>query len=534
VDVTNYVLMETGQPLHSFDYAKLAEGRIVVRCARPGEKLETIDHTQLELGADMLVIADANEPVALAGVMGGLASEVGQATTTVLLESAHFDPLSVRRTSRTLTLASESSFRFERNVDIVAVEWASRRTAALLTELAAAQVAPGLIDLWPSPFQPRQLSLRLARLNKLLGIEIAEQRVMQILQNLGFAPQLADGIVTCMGPSWRRDVAREADLIEEVIRIHGYEHIPTAPSINITVKTTDAVTRTRQKVTTALTGCGFYETMSPAFMEERHIGLFAEDGFQPVRVRDLSRRSNNALRHCLLPGLMAARRRNQAVGNGRCDFYEFSPVHEPDNSGSLPKETIMLGLLTDGDFRELRGIIAAVLRSLDKRAVLTCEPAELLWAAPQSAARLRVGDDLLGSAGVANEQIIKTFDLEQPVCLAEICFDRLVQLEASQTPLQPLPRFPGITRDLSLVLDESLPWSRIEALIWRQNIDDLQEVNFVDIFRGPGVEPGKKSLTLSMLFRRAEETLTREQVDQYQQKILAALQDQLAAVLRGN
>jgi len=533
VDITNYVMMEVGQPLHSFDYARLEEGRIVVRRAKNGEQIVSIDHTELELNDSMLVIADASQPVAIAGIMGGLASEVGDQTKTVLLESAHFDPLCTRRTSRALTLSSESSFRFERNVDIVTTGWASRRSAALLEQLAGGKVSPGMIDVWPSGHIDRQVSMRLSRLKMLLGIEITADTVLGILSRLGLEPQLGeDGVVTCKIPSWRIDLVREVDLIEEVIRVHGYGSIPVEPRIHITVKTEDAVQRTCRKVTTALNGCGFYETISVSFVDDRHWQPFMPVGFEPVRVRDMTRKSNNALRPSLLPSLLEARKRNQDAGNERCDIYELAACHFPNDSEALPKERIYLSLLTDGDFRELRGSVEAVLAGLNKNIELTCRPEAVLWAAPEAGARLLIGDTCIGSVGKLHPDILKQFDLNEEVSLAEIDFKELVTLEGGATELVPLLRFPGITRDMSLLLDESVPWVDIEQLIHDRSISDLRDVRYVGIYRGKGVEPGKKSLTLSLHFRRADDTLTHEQVDTYQEAILSGLQEKLHAELR--
>ncbi|MBN1437346.1 MAG: phenylalanine--tRNA ligase subunit beta [Sedimentisphaerales bacterium] len=533
VDITNYVMMEVGQPLHSFDYEQLAGGKIIVRRAKQGEKMEMIDHSMVELTDKMLVIADAEKPVALAGVMGGVNSEVADTTKTILMESAHFEPLSVRSTSRALTLGSESSFRFERTVDIVTADWASRRATALLVELADGKAAPGVIDVWPTRWEELEVTMRLARLERLLGIKVPDDEVMEILTGLGLQPRLADGVVTCIRPSWRSDITREPDLIEEVIRIYGFENIPTEENITITVTTPDAYQRTRANVTNTLLGCGYYETISVGFIDDGHIGLFAAEGYEPVRVKDFTRKSNNALRHSLLPALMAARQRNQAVGNGHCDFYELAAVHEPDSGNVLPKETISLGLLTDGSFQELRGVIEAIVSGLDKHATVSCEPTDdLVWAADGCGAVVKVNGQAIGTAGKMSEKILKAFDLENDVCGAEIRFAELIPLESNETKLEPLARFPGITRDLSLVLDESVAWAQVEKVVREQKVADLRQLEFVDIYRGKGIEKGMKSLTLSMMFRRGEETLTHEQVDEQEKVILGALEKELGATLR--
>ena len=535
VDITNYVLMEVGQPLHSFDYAKLAEGRIAVRRARPGEKLTAIDESKLELSEEMLVIADANEPVAMAGIMGGLASEVGADTQAVLLESAHFDPVSVRHTSRALTLSSEASFRFERNVDIVMVEWASRRAAALLAELAGGKVAPGVIDGWGrEKWQAKKVQMRLTRMRALLGIDVDTERVLSIFGALGLEPEHDGGdVITGTIPSWRGDLYREADLIEEVIRIHGYEQVPTEEKIHIKVTTSDKYQRTRGATAATLTGCGFYEAVNVGFVEDKYWPLFAEEGFEPLRVRDMSRKSNNALRQSVLPSLLGARQRNQDAGNGRCDLYELAATQRPGQAKGQPaSETVMLGLITDGGFRELRGVVEMVVAGLDREVELTCRAGEVVWAGSGAGAELLVAGKVIGQIGQASEAVKDAFDLATDVCLAEIRFDELVGLEGRIAELRPLLRFPGVARDLSLVVDESASWEQIRELVTAGGGEDLREVQFVDIYRGKGIDGGKKCVTLSMEFRREQGTLTHEEVDKDQERILALLQKELSAELR--
>lgn len=534
VDITNYVQMEVGQPLHGFDYDLLNDGRIVVRQARQGEKIETIDHTQIELADYMLVIADGANPVALAGIMGGATSEVNDNTKTILLESAHFAPLCIRRSSRALTLSSESSFRFERNVDIAMVEWASRRAAALLADLADGKIAPGVIDVYDQPQQPAKVQMRLSRMNSLLGVKIDSQRAIDILEGLGFAPEHngQEDTVICTVPSWRADVYREVDLIEEVIRIHGFQHIPTNDAISITVKTPDPIQHVRQRVATTLNSCGLFETINVNFIEDRHVSLFAEDDFEPLRVKDLAKKSNNALRHTLLPSLLAARKRNQDAGNGRCDLYEFAAVHKRNDTNNQPQEDYMLGLISDGDFREVRGIVEAIVAGLNKAVMPECKPCDLKWASTGSGAVLHVGQAVIGVAGQVSQDILNAFDLDNDVCMSEIYFEQLRQLQDQAVQIKPLPRFPGIMRDLSLVLDEQITWAQIQNCVNKHATDELQRLDFVGIYRGKGVEKGKKSLTLSMLFRREQETLTHQQADQFQATILASLSIELNAQLR--
>lgn len=543
VDVTNYVMLEVGQPLHAFDFEKVGGGTIIVRRARKGETLETIDHSNVTLTDEMLVIADAERPVALAGIMGGAASEVSDATKQILLESAHFAPLCIRKTARELTLSSESSFRFERTVDSILTEWGSRRAAQLMVEVAGGRVAPGMVDAWPVSRASRpELTLRLSRLEQLCGLRVPEARVITILTSLGFAPsKQGEDTVRCTVPSWREhDVTREVDLIEEVLRIHGYDAVPTRGKIAITVTSPDDHQRTRASVTQALNGCGYYEAINVGFVADEHLALFTEgERFSPVRVKDTSRKDQNALRHSLLPSLLACRVHNQNAGNDRCDLYELAATHSPAEArGELPRETVRLGMVTDGDYRDLRGHVEAVVHSLSRQAEVVCEPAERSWAEAGAAATIHLrGEDgghgpAIGVIGQPSQRLLERFGLAQPVMMAELVFESLVALQGTPFTMQPLMRFPGIVRDLSIVLAEDVPWQDVAGTISGEGIEDLQRVDFVDIYRGKGIPASTKSLTLSMEFRRPEETLTHEQVDAYQQQIVSRLTERFNATLR--
>ena len=535
VDITNYVLMEVGQPLHAFDFAKITDGKIIVRTAKAGETITTIDESKLKLDDQTLVIADAAVPVALAGVMGGLDSEVSDATTSVLLESAHFDPLCIRRTARALTMQSDSSFRFERNVDQIMLDWASQRAMSLLVQLTGGRAAAGMIDCWAQPLVPVQVTMRLSRMRALLGIDVPLEKVMAIFTSLDFEPVFDnDDAVTCTIPSWRRtDVSREADLIEEVIRIHGFEHIPLEPKIHIRLTSPDAFQRTRRTVCSTLNACGYFEAVNIGFIEDALWKPFAPDDFEPLRVRDASRRTNNALRCSLLPSLLAVRKRNQDVGNEGCHFYELAAIHQPDaKAANGAQEHLSLALLCDGDFRDLRGVIEAVIASLDPHAALNCVPHTVRWAADGAAAQLRLGDTVLGSLGQVSQGTADVFSLQSTPWLAELNVAALVKLEGRIASLTPLMRFPPIRRDFSLVVDESVTWQAIRQAAESQAPQQLRDMTFVDIYRGKGIDSGRKCVTLSMEFRDENTTLTHEQVDEFQQPILNALAHACGATLR--
>jgi len=380
VDATNYAMMETGQPPHAFDYAKIAEGKIIVRRAVAGERIVSIDGTQCELAPNMLIIADGQGPVAIAGVMGGLDTEVSGTTTTILLEDAYFEPISVRRVSRRLGLPSEAAFRFERTVDIEAIDWASRRTAQLITQVAGGKVAKGVVDIYPKRNAKKQVMLRLRRLNKILGIEVPDKEAAKILSKLGFQPQKKDEFIVCTVPSWRSDVYREIDLIEEVARVYSYNKIPTEQKIKIEVVPVDARQKLAESIGTYLNGCGFYETITVSFVDNSIAELFTRSEVKEhLGVLDVSRKSANLLRQSLLGSLLGVVKTNLNAKNTPCRIFEIANTFAPAGKqrGGLPVEKTKLALVCDSNFRDLRGVIEGLIRNIDRDAQMTFRPADL-------------------------------------------------------------------------------------------------------------------------------------------------------------
>jgi phenylalanyl-tRNA synthetase beta chain len=537
VDATNYAMMETGQPPHAFDYARIADGKIIVRKARQGERIVSIDGTDCQLQPEMLVIADAKGPVAVAGVMGGLHTEVSDQTATVLLEDAYFDPVSVRTTSRRLALPSEAAFRFERAVDIEMIDWASRRTAQLIAQLAGGRVAKGVVDVYPKKSQAKKLTLRLAWLNKLVGVEIAPEHVVRILAALSFQPHLQDGLVLCTVPSWRRnDVCREIDLIEEVARVHGYGKIPTERKISIEVVPAGRRENLADSIRTFLNGCGFYEAITVGFVDEGTASLFADSGSTGhLSVRDEAGKTVNLLRQTLIGSLLAVLKTNYNAKNRPCRLFEIADTFVPQPSraatGCLPREEAKLTLVSDADFRDVRGVIEGLVKSVRPGTEVICEPAELVWA--QAGARIMADGSVIGTVGVVSKAVKEKFDFTDvmPVA-AEVDFESLLALAGRAVQLKPIPRFPAIQRDLSLIVDEGVRWVQIESAIRAKSPEELEDIQFVEIYRGKGIPSGKKSVTLSLRFRDEDGTLTHEVVDGFQNAIVQSLAESVSAELR--
>ena len=533
VDATNYAMLETGQPPHAFDYATIEGRKIIVRKAAPGEQIVSIDGSQCALTPEMLVIADAQRPVAVAGIMGGLATEVGDATTTILLEDAYFDPLCIRRTSRRLALPSEASFRFERIVDIENIDWASRRTTQLIVQLAGGRVAKGVVDACPRRPQRREVTIRLSRVSRLLGIEVPTDRVLRILAALCFEPRQQDGSVLCAVPTWRSDIRREVDLIEEVARVHGYDKVPTQKKIEIEAVPADHQQTTAKSIGTALNACGFYETVTVTFADQGLAELLAGDGPDThLGVREVGRRNADLLRRTLLGSLLEVLKTNVNAKNLPCRVYEIADTFIPTGDrNALPQERAKLGLVVDEGLRVLRGAVEVLVATLNRDAVAEFVPADLPWA--QAGARVVVNSREIGQAGVFSEAVRQKLDFKELTpCGAELDFEALMALKAGAIKIKPIPRFPAIERDLSIVVAEHTPWADIARAVQAAAPAELEAVQFVDIYRGKGIAPGKKSLTLSLRFRDEDGTLTHETVDSYQARILESLKRAVGAELR--
>jgi len=533
VDATNYAMMETGQPPHAFDYDKIAQGKIIVRKALAGERIVSIDGTQCDLAPNMLVIADPNGPVAVAGVMGGLNTEVGEKTTRILLEDAHFDPVSVRTTSRKLGLPSEAAFRFERMIDIEKVDWASKRTAQLIIQVGGGKAVKGVIDVYPKKPEQKTVTLRLSRLNKLLGIEVPAEKAMKILSALDFKPELKDGSITCIVPSWRHDVYREVDLIEEVARVHGYGKVPTERKIRIEVVPADTRQKLVESIGTYLNACGFFETINVSFVDDSIAGLFSRAGTKGhLAVKDELRKSANLLRQMLIGSLLGVLKTNVNAKNLPCRIFEIADTFVPtQGQGGLPIQKTKLALVSDGDFRDLRGVVEGLIESIGRDAQIDFVPAELLWA--QTGAEILLDSQPIGTAGIISQAVRQKLDFKSLTpCAAELEFEALMTLAGTAVKIKPIPRFPAIQRDLSIIVNEEVRWTDIIKAVKRKASSELEEVQFVGIYRGEGIPSGSKSVTLSLRFRDEDGTLTHETVDGLEAEIVRSLAESIGAELR--
>jgi phenylalanyl-tRNA synthetase beta chain len=534
VDVTNYVLFECGQPLHAYDLDRLAGPALIVRRARPGETLTAINNKTYELNREMLVIADAERPVGLAGVMGGLDTEIGPGTTNVLIEAAQFDPIAVRHTARALSLHSDSSFRFERGLDPERTEWASRRCAALILELAGGTLHPGVIDVGAPPPERPKITLRLDQIPRVLGISIDRDEVERILRALGLEPlDASNNALIYRPPSWRADLEREIDLIEEVARIHGYEHIPEDRLVPLALAPRDLRERVEAETRALLAGLGFDEAVNFSLVAEAWIiPLHPGPAAPALRVEHSSRKRETALRQSLVPSLLAARAHNEAHGTPDADLFEIASVYLPRCDRPLPDEPTRLGLVAGLDFLGLKGVIEALLARLHIDRELRAEPVDHPLFAPGRAAELFLEKTHFGYLGEIARDRLDAFELRGACSAAELEFDLLFPHADLVPRAQPLPEFPSVSRDLSLVVRHDLPWSELAAEVCRAAGPLLEDLTYLDTFQGGTVPPDHQSVHFGLRFRHPARTLTGDEVEQALQAVLAACAARFGATLR--
>ena len=538
VDITNYVLLESGQPLHAFDLSLLNEGRIVVRQAQAGEKIITIDGSECELSPEMCVIADATSPVAVAGVMGGLESEIGNSTTDILLESARFTPTNIRRTSRSLGLSSESSYRFERGVDPENVERASRRAAQLILDIAGGSLASGLGNVRSDSPETPEVTLRFPRLKHVLGIEVSPDEVEGIFDGLELQiTQRTSSSLSVTVPSWRSDLRREVDLIEEVARIHGYDKISETTRIPVVAAGMTRRERCERRTRRLLTGSGFDEILSHSLVEPTELQTSQpwHDG-DPIALQNPLTSDRTHMRLTNMGNLLEAKRVNAAHGHPRVDLFELGKVYLPPegSDGQLAGEKWCLSVLTDRDeaFFVLKGLLDNLLETLHCKITPSEAPRPAAAFDPRKSLMLLDGERILACVGVLADTHADPLDFQKPPALMEIDFDLIVENARLNPTLQPLPKYPTVRRDIAVVVDETVRWRDLRAVIDRNAPKHLVSVDFFDIYRGEQVPGGKKSVAFSVALRSPDRTLTSDEADEARREIIGALEEELDAQLR--
>ena len=554
VDVTNFVMFELGQPLHAFDLRTIAtdgEGRaaISVRVARPGETLRTLDGVDRTLRDDTLLICDPSGPIALAGVMGGETTEVSDTTVDILLEAACFAPASISRTSRSLGLVSEASMRFERGVDRTATVHALDRAASLIAELGGGTVAPDIVDVYPGEREPLELDLRLARLDAVVGEPIEVDEARRILMALGCAVDAGPDTLHVTVPGFRPDLEREIDLVEEVLRIHGMESVSsTLPAGRGRIGGLSAEQRWRSRAGETLRACGLNETMTYAFGDagdpERASMPLASDELMVELLNPMSG-EQSVLRRSLLPGLLRSVSYNQRRGVANVHLYEIGGVFWTAEGRKQPKERTMLAAVLAGaweetswndpavplDFFDGKGIVENLMRefAVEKFRIRASEHPHLQ---PGRSVELLVGGDVIGWLGELHPVALERFEADAPVVAFEIDLARLIRHARPARTFVELPRFPAVTLDVAIVVGEDVTAERVEQAIRSAGGKMLDSVRLFDVYRGKGVEEGRKSMAFALEYRAPDRTLTAEEVDAAHSRLVRKVMGAVGGQLR--
>lgn len=534
VDISNYVMMECGQPLHTFDFGKLAGGKILVRESQPGEKFTAINHQEYELQAGTCVIADGEKAVALAGVMGGADSEVNDATTDLLIEAADFAPLSVRNTARRHNLHSPSSYRFERGVDPASIDWASRRCCELILKLAGGELCESVVDVSNVTATCEEIKLRFPEVTRILGIEIPAETIGNILTDLGCEEtHTCDHCIKVVPPSWRADLTREIDLIEEVARIHGYDKIPEDAGVKMVASTRSREDRVLEQVRDVMVATGFNEAMTISAVEPDEVEKFQPwtDAAALTVSTPVLRRADH-LRQTLVPSLLTARRTNEKLTNTVIELFEIANIYLPQ-AGKLPDQRRMLAITSGGSFAELKGIVELLISTIAPGTYVAATSHEAKLFAEGRGSQLTLDGIAFGFLGEVGDWGQQQFELRGSTTIAEIDLDVLVAASVAVRRAKPLSPYPPVGRDLNLVVDEKVSWADIEKIVVAESGELLESVAYQETYRDANkLGAGKKSLLFSIQLRSSEGTLTNEQADAVREQIVAQVSKQLGGELR--
>jgi phenylalanyl-tRNA synthetase beta chain len=552
VDITNFVMLEMGQPLHAFDCNRLAGGRIVVRCPQPGEEtFTTLDNVVRHLEPDMLMICDAERPVAVAGIMGGLESEVTETTTEVLLESACFNPLSIRGTSRRLNIPSEASYRFERGVDPEGVDMALERAVRLMVEIAGAELVPGGIDAYPGRKQELVLPLRVERVCELLGMNLDEQAITDYLTSIEFTVQHGEeGVLLVAVPSFRVDIEREIDLVEEIARLVGYNDIPTTlPQISMDYLQRDPMRLLCGKAADICIGRGFSEAVNYSFIAEKHfdlLGLRVDDPRREVtRLLNPLSEDQDVMRSMLLPSLLDNIRHNYNYQNTDIALFEIGKVFfQTGGTDELPDERVQLCAVMSGrryseapalyfsdeqaDVFDLKGLAATLFDALSingRRGITFAGVQDEVqpYCLEGYTILIQDGRTVLGMIGRINPRTMRSFGIKQQVYFLELDMTAVNELPRATRVFEPLPRFPSVKRDIALLVPEYVAAGDLLETIRTMSAQYVENADLFDVYRGKPIEKGMKSVALSVTYRSQERTLDDETVDRVHEKIVNTL-----------
>lgn len=555
-DITNYVMLEFGQPLHAFDLAMLKGQRIIVRTARDGEKITTLDNEERELTSQMLVIADAERAVALAGIKGGEDSGISEITVDVLLEAAHFSPTQVRATSKALGLSTEASYRFERGTDPEIVTVASDRAAAMIAEIAGGEVLSGIVDVYPQKPQSRKITMRRARYERVTGLQVELSEAEAILRALGFGVEadVENDLLHAVAPTWRIDASIEEDLIEEVARIAGYDNLKTSLPGSAGAGAYLPGESGRRAARSILTGLGYSEAVSFSFVNaEADARLSDANDSARLLLQNPIDETQSHMRTTLLGGLLKALEHNFNHGSrnvrlfeiGKC-FLGASSKLAGNGDEDRPTEIERLAFVCTGarndadwqvasartDFFDVKGAVESVIESLGLPSLKFSPFETVQYLHPGRAALLSLGANPVGQVGQLHPRVAAEYKFKQSVFVAELNFGELLNADRIEVRYQPLPKFPTSSRDLALLIDTSVSLAAIEQAVNELAIPEQIGFRLFDLYAGKELPAGKHSIALSLRYRAADRTLTDEEVTAMHDRIVQKLKQEFSAEVR--
>jgi len=544
VDVTNYVLFSTGQPIHAFDINKLSGNKIIVRKSRSGEELKILGGEIVKLSHDMLVIADEKRPIALAGVIGGEESAVTEETKDIFIESACFDPVSIRKTWKKIGVQTDASYRYERGTDISFPPEAARMTLSLLTQMGG-KALKGMIDIYPKPRRKKTVVLRHHRISELLGVEVDESFVVDFLKRIGFQIEnQRQGIWRVEVPYFRVDIEREADLIEEIARFYGYDkipsHLPVWRGIHWEVNKKKEV---ENNVRELLFHEGFDEVVNYSFMDSEKERLF-RTGLDAVEIRNPISSKSSLLRTTLIEGLLGNIAWNVNRDAEGVHVFEIGNIFFQKDGKYFEKYSlafVTMGQLDPlywgkeperADFFQLKGTCEELMNHLKFAGFSFTEEENPIYE-PGFSLRLNFKGEKVGILGALRQSIVEAYSIQEPVWGAEVSLGSLLEKQPKPFKYSPVNRYPGITRDISLIVDRDISYLKIKNSIERLMIPYLEDYALYDRFTGEGIPKNKVSLSFRFVFRHPERTLLSEEVDSFQEKIMKALNTEYGIILRG-
>jgi len=552
VDVTNYVLMEFGQPLHAFDFDLLSERRIVVQRADDGDVFTSLDGMERPLFSDTLMICDGEKPVAIGGIMGGLNSEVSEDTSNVLIESAYFNPTNIRKTSKKLGLQTEASYRFERGVDYGGVIRALNRATQLVLDFCGGKAAKGVVDQYPSPIFPEEIPLSINKANKILGTSLKKGKVKRYLKSIELdVKDLDKDKVIVKIPSFRMDLHREIDLIEEVARLDGYNNIPTTtPVVRVKTASKNPVQVLQDKAKDILASMGYYEVVNYSFISPLSVVLLNLNAEHPykrfISIKNPLREDQSIMRTTLIPGLLNTMKTNVYNKNLNLKLFELGTVFYSVKEKELPREKKMLSALATGlrygeswsspgegnDFYDIKGSLENLFEGLNIMNFNFLSTTDIPYLHHGKSSIIMVDNTEIGTVGEVHSAVLEGYELSNTVYIFELDFDLMVKHTFSDKKIKPLSKYPPIYRDIALIVDEGVQFKDIYNAINKLSNKLVDNIQVFDVYRGKSVAHGKKSLAYRIKYQSYERTLTDKEVNNIHEKLVSNLVEKVGARIR--